>query len=285
MVLEPSIWWEYELNYITWSPVFVSVATEHVLVDSDYCHCWPFGVTEGMECARTEVLLWSPVSHLPFFPRNLNRSKESHQSFVIFWIDAEDHWLHACQWILRGKKKQFRFNMINACQWHYSISNIPGWILRGILRRGNCFCWSNVQQNSGPQFWGENFLWLVGSITLMYSLGLGLGLGPGLGLGFGWGWASLGLGLGSSPLLSSPLLFFYDIHESSPFVSSSFSFSSLMLWLNCASSIKLLKWTHLHSYLHQIQLYTRTWTSVHQVLCMFLHSYTGWNCRAWALPW
>ena len=116
MVLEPSIWLGNRNSIFTWSPVFISVATEHVLVDSDYCHCWPFGVTEGMECARKEVLLWSPVAHLPFFPRNLNRSKESHQSFVIFWIDAEDHWLHVYRWMLRGKKRQFPLNMTKTCQ-------------------------------------------------------------------------------------------------------------------------------------------------------------------------
>ena len=93
-----------------WRPVFVTVATEHVLVHSDYCDCWPFVATEGMECARTEVLLWSPVAHLPFFPRNLNRSKEFHQSFVILWVDAEDHWLHVYRWMLRGYKRQFPFN-------------------------------------------------------------------------------------------------------------------------------------------------------------------------------
>ena len=96
MVLENRVSVRNTNSIFTWSPVFVSVATEHVLVDSDYCHCWPFVVAEGMECARTEVLLWSSVAHLPFFPRNFNRSKESHQSFAIFWVDAEDHWLHVC---------------------------------------------------------------------------------------------------------------------------------------------------------------------------------------------
>ena len=108
-------------SIFTWSPVFLSVATEHVLVDSDYCHCWPFVVTEGMECARTEVLLWSSVAHLPFFSRNVNGSKESHQSFVIFWEAPEDHWIQVNHWMWSEKKRQFSFNVINTWYLSYTI--------------------------------------------------------------------------------------------------------------------------------------------------------------------
>ena len=158
MVLENRVFGGNMNSIFTWSPVFVGVATEHALVDSDYCHCWPFVVAEGMECARTEVLLWSSVAHLPFFPRNLNRSKESHQSFVIFWVDAEDHWLHVYRWMLSGKKRQFPFNVINKCQWYYSTLNSSQYSPP-----------MKLPQNSGPQFWSENILWLVHSINLMYS--------------------------------------------------------------------------------------------------------------------